>query len=193
MPTGARADTRAWERHRVRDGGHPRGYSVGVSRTWIALAAAAVLAGCQYPADVDGSLERARGGVLRVGMSPSHPWTELDGATRAGVEVELVERFAERLRAEIEWTDGGEEDLVEALQEGDLDLVVGGITNKTPWKKKHAAPTRPYATVTGSYGSTEKHVMLVRMGENAFLLELDRFLQRREGAVRERLATEGFP
>ena len=163
-----------------------------VCRWFVPLAVAiALLGGCQYPRDVDGTLKRARGGVLRVGMSPADPWTALTGGTRAGVEVELVEAFARHLDAEVEWTDGGEEQLVEALHEGDLDLVVGGITAKTPWKKKHAAPTRPFATVPGAYAPKEKHVMLVRMGENAFLLELDAFLQGQESAVRERLEDEG--
>ena len=35
----------------------------------------------------------------------------------------------------------------------------------------------PYKETVNAYGETEKHVMAVVNGENAFLLELDQFLQ----------------
>lgn len=156
------------------------------------LLAAALLAGCSIPTDMEDTLSRVRdGGVMRVGMSASEPWTELVDGRRGGVEVELVEAFAEAQGAEIEWTDGGEEELVEDLRNGALDLVIGGITAKSPWKKK-TAPTRPYATTPGRHSPREKHVMLVRPGENDFLTELDFFLQEREGAIAERLREEGL-
>ena len=40
----------------------------------------------------------------------------------------------------------------------------------------HAGLTRPYAESRDERGKLHKHVMLVPMGENAFLLELDKFL-----------------
>ena len=59
----------------------------------------------------------------------------------------LVRDFAATLPAEIEWTVGGEEMLILALEHGDLDLVIGGLTADTPWEK-HAAITKPYAEAT---------------------------------------------
>ena len=146
--------------------------------------------GCTVPTDPDGTLDRARGGIMRVGMTEAVPWAEETDGQRSGVEVDLVERFAETLGARIEWSDGSEEELFEELHEGRLDLVIGGITAKSPWMEKGAF-TRPYATVVSERGAKEKHVMATKLGENDFLTELDFFLQRREGAIEELLERVG--
>ena len=58
-------------------------------------------------------------------------------------------------------------------------LVDGGFLEDTPWVE-HAAATRPYVEdVVGD--ATEKHVMLVHMGENAFLVALESFLHEEVG------------
>lgn len=146
------------------------------------LAAAVVVAafltscGTDIPADPKDTLEQARNGVLRVGVSPNPPWTELhDHAEPTGLETELVRRFAARLDAQVEWTEGGEQPLVDALEHGELDLIVGGLTKDSPWTEK-AALTRPFATTGDGRGGTAEHVMAVRMGENGFLVELETFL-----------------
>ena len=73
-------------------------------RTCPLLLLAAVLAvGCQYPRDPEGTLDRVRGGVMRVGVTHVDPWVKLDGGTPSGVEVELLERFARTIDAEVEW------------------------------------------------------------------------------------------
>jgi polar amino acid transport system substrate-binding protein len=147
---------------------------------------AVVLSGCatSIPADPDGTLDRVTGGTLRVGVSPSAPWTETEGAGDPdGSEAALAEEFADHLDAEVEWTEGGEADLVSALERGELDLVIGGFTDTTPWTSK-AAMTQPYAESTNEEGKTAKHVMLAPMGENAFLVELERFLLEGEGEQR---------
>lgn len=69
----------------------------------------------------------------------------------------------------------------EALKQGDLDLVVGGLTASTPWTDK-AALTRPYAETTIGWGRTQKHVLAVPLGENAFLVTLEEFLSGRDAA-----------
>ena len=153
----------------------------------LAVAFPAVVAetGCAaIPADPEGTLERATGGILRVGMSVHSPWTELENGQRAGVEVDLVEQFAEGIDAEIEWQDGGEEFLIGELEAGALDVVIGGLTEKSPWVDQ-AALTRPYVVVTSPSGSPEPHVMASRMGENALLVALERFLEDRETEVAE--------
>ena len=151
----------------------------------LSLAVAAVLgaSGCaSIPVDPDGTLERASGGVLRVGMSAQQPWTALEDGERTGVEVRLVEDFAEGIDAEIEWQDGGEGSLMQALELGRLDVVVGGLTETSPWLDV-AALTRPYVEVTGPEGSPEGHVMAVRVGENALLVALERHLHEHEAEV----------
>lgn len=144
----------------------------------MAIAAAAlVITGCgmQIPADPDGTLERVRGDTLRVGVSEHAPWVELGAeGTPSGTEPALLTEFAEQLDAEIAWTAGSEAALVVALERGDLDVVVGGFLDSTPWVER-AAVTRPY-TETQSADGTASHVMLTPLGENAFLSELERFL-----------------
>lgn len=143
-------------------------------------ALALALAGCglTVPSDPDGTLETVSGGVLEVGVTPNPPFTEIDDADDeepSGTEVTLVESFAASIDAELSWTVGSEEDLVRQLEEGDLDLVIGGITERTPWAA-HAAPTRAYAQALQPDGSTTGVVMLTPMGENAFLAALEQHL-----------------
>jgi len=146
------------------------------SKVAMALAAALALAGCgTYPADPAGTLERVVDGTLRVGASENGKWVDIDGATVQGTEADLVREFAARIGAEVEWVSGTEHVLADELKHGELDLVIGGLDDKTPWAQ-HGGLTRVYAESRDSRGSLHKHVMLVPLGENAFLLELDRFL-----------------
>lgn len=225
------------------------------------LAAVGVLSGCQVPQDPDGTLDIVRDGTMRVGVTESDPWVDLaDPDDPQGVEPELVRRFAASLSAEIDWIDGSEEELIGALKEDQLDLVVGGLTKQTPWKKE-AALTWPYlktrllvgappgtslpddledVTVafergteaggllerktearpvavekladargavaadewllddlnlraTGVELSKHDHVMAAPLGENAWLVALERFLLQRTGEIRALLEREGKP
>ncbi|MFJ6678321.1 transporter substrate-binding domain-containing protein [Microbacterium sp. NPDC091382] len=157
-----------------------------MSRRVRAAAAASLivgltLAGCGVrPADADSTLERiSEGGVLRVGVTENPPWTELREQP-SGTEVALVEEFAAGHGAEVRWREGTEEVLVDALRAGELDIVVGGLTDTTPWVDE-AAVTDVYREVTNASGETEKHVMLARAGENGFPMDLEVFL-REEGS-----------
>ncbi|GAA1655300.1 transporter substrate-binding domain-containing protein [Georgenia ruanii] len=147
------------------------------------LLLAGLAAGCSatIPTDPDGTLERVRGGVLRVGVSPNPPWTIVtaEDAPPSGTEAVLVEEFARTLDAEVDWTVGGEESLVARLERGQLDLVVGGPTARSPWAQK-AALTYRYAEAVGPEGAKELHVMAAPKGENAFLVELESFLLGKE-------------
>ncbi len=144
----------------------------------LALLVALTACSATIPTDPDGTLDRVSGGVLRVGVSPSPPWTDLpDGpdGEPAGTEVELVEEFAGTIDAEVQWAAGGEEELIGLLERGELDLVIGGLTARSPWAEK-AALTYRYTETTGPDGAKELHVMAAPMGENAFLVELEGFL-----------------
>jgi polar amino acid transport system substrate-binding protein len=233
-----------------------------VTKLAFACLVAVLAAGCQYPRDPDGTLNRVQGGVMRVGAVEADPWVVLEGDhPTGGAEVELVRQFAERLDAQIDWVQGSEEELVDAAKEGQVDLLIGGITNKSRWKQD-VAFTRPYVQTrtvvgappgssfpddldgvevvvelgteeegllaqrtdaevvpvtdlaaergnpaavhdyllddlaladTGTVLAESKHVMAVRLGENAFLVELERFLLDREGAIRALLVREGRP
>jgi polar amino acid transport system substrate-binding protein len=223
-----------------------------------------LLCGCEFPADPEGTLDRVRGGVLRVGAAPAEPFVKLTpGGEPTGVEVELVTRFAETLDASVEWVEGSESDLMAALEGRQLDIVIAGLTRRSEWQRT-AALTRPYLTsqvviaapdaqaaaelsedlggerVAVEANSPEaakleqdtdavvvpvddltavggpvavpdylrddlglvrtdaeldehEHAMAVSMGENAFLVALERFLLDREREAAEILAREGRP
>ncbi|WP_026549385.1 transporter substrate-binding domain-containing protein [Arthrobacter sp. Br18] len=136
------------------------------------------VAGCgiSIPTDPEGTLDRISGATLRVGVTGSGEWVQLDaGQDPAGIEPDLVRDFAESVDAQPRWIPGSEHELAEDLKNGELDLVIGGLADNTPWST-HAGMTRPYAESTDKRGEAVRHVMLVPRGENAFLLALDRFL-----------------
>lgn len=155
----------------------------------LALSAAPVLGACgvlsAIPVDADGTYDRARGGTLVVGVSEHPPWVDIDeeSGRATGIEADLVTSFAEGIDAEVEWRPGPESVLATGLKDGQLDLVIGGLTTSAPWSS-HMALTRPYASVPSAGGNEEKMVMGVRMGENELLVELERHLARAQGEVR---------
>lgn len=139
-----------------------------------------LLSGCgaSFPADPDDSLQRVRSsGELRVGVSPHPPFTvaptTADGAP-TGSEVDLVRSFAAAQGAEPVWTVDGEEQLVELVKDDELDIIIGGLTDDSPWSD-YVALTRPYRETTED-GRSVSHVMATNMGENALLTALERHL-----------------
>jgi polar amino acid transport system substrate-binding protein len=231
---------------------------------WLpVLAVAALLGACQFPRDTEGTLDRVRGGVMRVGVTHVDPWVKLEGGEPGGVEVELLERFARTLGARVEWVEGSETELMEALHGRHLDVVAAGLTRRSEWQRV-AALTRPYVTYqvviaapdretadrlsedlggeriaveanspeaakleedtdarvvpvddlaavdgpvavpdymlddlglvrTDAELDEHEHAMAVSMGENAFLVELERFLLDREAEAAAILEREGRP
>lgn len=153
-------------------------------RGLVAAAVTAILAlllsgcGVSIPSDPDGTLETVRGGELRVGVSPDPPLVEDAEDRPSGSVVDLVDDFASSLDADTDWTVATEETLVRMMDEGDLDLIAGGITSDTPWLDR-AGVTRGYTGVDGADG--REIVMLVPLGENAFLSALERFLDEEAG------------
>jgi len=143
----------------------------------VVAASTLLLAGCgiQIPADPSGTLNAVEGGVLRVGVTPNGDWVRVGENDPSGTEVESLIGFARSLDADVQWTVGSEESLVRGLEEGQLDVVAGGLTDQTPWTNK-AGMTRPYAEATRADGSTVKLVMLVPLGENAFVSALETYL-----------------
>ena len=95
-----------------------------------------------------------------------------------GPEADLAEGFAESVGAKVEWHVMGEESAVESMDRGEIDLLVGGLTDASPQADK-VGLTRPYAE-SREHGKTVKHVMAVPMGENAMLSELERYLDEQD-------------
>jgi polar amino acid transport system substrate-binding protein len=105
----------------------------------------ALLAGCDWPRDAAGTLDQVRGGTLRVGVTENPPWVVLQDEAPAGAEVRLVEALAADLEADIEWVEGADAELMEALHGRSLHLVIGGFDATAPWSRQ-VSLTRPYIT-----------------------------------------------
>ncbi|TSI12062.1 transporter substrate-binding domain-containing protein [Brevibacterium aurantiacum] len=147
-------------------------------RLLLVLVTLVGLTGCgmHIPSDPDDTLNRAKNGELVVGISHRPPWTDISKPDEpSGTEVELVGAFASSIDADVAWHAGSEEELMTMLKDDQLDMIIGGITDKSPWTS-HAALTTSYTESAGPDGKKEKHVMAVRMGENAFMAELEKFL-----------------
>jgi len=158
---------------------------ISFRRLLTALVVCALCAACAgLPRDAEGTLRRVEGGRLRVGLVENPPWVVRTQGEPAGAEVELVRRLAAELHAQPEWRWGGEQKHMEALENFQLDIVVGGITKKTAWSK-YVGLTSPYVEV-----NKEKHVMAVPPGENGWLVRVEEFLGWQRGEVKSLLQTE---
>jgi ABC-type amino acid transport substrate-binding protein len=103
----------------------------------------------------------------------------------SGIEPELVNRLARELGARPVYRHASESELLEALDRRELDLVVGGLREDSPWRGR-VALTRPYFTEKDSAG----HVFATAAGENGWLVHVERFLAR-EGEQVARRITRG--
>lgn len=127
------------------------------------LALALLLLGaCGLPRDPEHTLERVRGGPLRVGIMHAPPQVDLRGAAPRGPEVDRIVALADTLHATITWRVGGETELMTALAAFELDLVVGGLGDDTPYAER-VGLTRPHAGT----------VFATPPGENAWLMAVD--------------------
>ena len=205
----------------------------------VALVVAVALSACQFPRDPDGTLDRAAGGTIRVGVGQRMPWAGWEGDRPVGAEVELVTAMAQHLHARLEWSRGSDDELLRALEERGLDVVAAGLQAKSAWASKvsftrsllttrtvvavtpevapphrlhgiivatspdgadaallrehgaHVAPgdrrdvprlvedwqLGPALRPTGIKLSEDKHVLALPLGENAWLLEVNRLLK----------------
>ncbi|GAA3915483.1 hypothetical protein [Microbacterium invictum] len=131
------------------------------------------LAGCAVPVDPDGTLERIGTGIVRVGASPSGSLVVIDDGDVSGELADLVTGFASARGASVEWTVGSEEELVTALEDGLLDLAIGGMTDSTPWIDR-ASATRGYSGIRGAGDAAV--VVLLPLGENGTQAALEHYL-----------------
>jgi polar amino acid transport system substrate-binding protein len=129
-------------------GAPPRrhGAAADAGRALALVALALLLCACGLPRDPDGTLERVRNGVLRVGATQRPPWLVAVGTGATGVEARLIESFAASLGARVRWHWGSGEEHLAALAAGQLDLVAGGLEQESPWARR-VGTTRPYVVV----------------------------------------------
>ncbi|WP_188043255.1 type 2 periplasmic-binding domain-containing protein [Changpingibacter yushuensis] len=98
----------------------------------MACAAALALAACnvQIPADPNGTLDEVTNGTLRVGASVEPGLIRESGDELSGPLYRIIEEFSASLRAQTSWTVAGEETLVMMLEDGTIDIAVGGFTER---------------------------------------------------------------
>ena len=103
-----------------------------------------VSSGCTHlPRDPKETLQHLQSRPIRVGLVEHPPWIVRTSGEPTGVEVDLVRNFANELGTHPEWHWGGEQQQLEALEHYQLDVVIGGLTDRTPWRK--------YIGLTSSY------------------------------------------
>jgi polar amino acid transport system substrate-binding protein len=123
-----------------------------MGRPHLTVPLALLAAACGLPRDPGGTLDRVRGGDMRVGLVAAPPWVvDSGGGAVGGVEVALVGALARELGARVRWVRAPESHLMESLHRRELDLVIGGVTATSPWAKQ-VALTRPYYTDTVAVG-----------------------------------------
>ena len=147
-------------------------------RLSLAFAAGLLLCGCGVPRDASNTLNNARGGTLHVGIVANPPWVIDRGSAVDGVEGRLAARLAQGLHARIEWVRLPEFELIHALHERKLQLVIGGFNPQVTWARE-VALTRPY--YEGADGTP--HVLAAPPGENAWLMRVDQELEAGAPAV----------
>ncbi|WP_300972926.1 hypothetical protein [Sphingomonas sp. LHG3406-1] len=133
-------------------------------RSFILCAAVALGACSQIPRDPERSFERVRQeGRFRVGVISGSPEGERRGLM-------LVDEVARTTGARPAIQHGPAEPLLEELEQGRLDLVVGAMAQKSPWRTKvHFLP--PLGPDDGSRPAT---MAMTRNGENAWIAMLYR-------------------
>jgi polar amino acid transport system substrate-binding protein len=142
---------------------------------------ALITVGCDLPRDADGTMHRARGGIIRVGAVHNPPWVDTTTPEVSGVEAALVKDIAQQIGARIEWTRWPESELMTALHERRIDLVAAGLLDSSPWQQE-VALTRPYF-VEHRGSTTRRHVLATAPGENGWLVHVERTLHARQRDV----------
>jgi polar amino acid transport system substrate-binding protein len=91
---------------------------------------------------------------MRVGVVDHRPWTTVTPGGAGGIEGALIAETARELRARIEWVRAPESQLLRALELRELDVVIGGLTDESPWRWR-VAFTKPIYTDTIVVGGPE--------------------------------------
>lgn len=138
---------------------------MGKRHFWAA--AFAILGACgNYPRDPERTLERVRDNrVFRVGLIDG------DAANRRPAQM-LIAEIADETGARPLEESGAAERLLQKLEEGELDLVVGTFDEKTPWTARIAIGPPVREQFEGRMRQQVAPAM--RNGENAWIALVER-------------------
>lgn len=141
----------------------------------------AVLIGCDgYPRDAEDSTQRARIQTMRVGVSHDPPYVVLtESAAPRGDDITRVHALADAQGARIEWVMLGHDALMRELLAFRLHLVVGGHARDSPWRPR-VGWSRAWHARAGADDAPHERRFALPPGENAWQLEVDRFIQAHE-------------
>ena len=112
----------------------------------VLLVASILLAGCAVPVEQagkpnDSALTKS---VLRVGVTPNYPpLVELQDGKLAGIEIDLANQVGKDLNKRMDFVQLPWEKLIPALVDGDIDVIMSGMSI-TAERKKKIAFTEPY-------------------------------------------------
>ncbi len=136
------------------------------SGPWIVVGAALLLPGCEaLPRDPEETFQKvAHEKRFDVGLVAGTP---LQGEVR-----QLVGEVSRRTRARPRIVRGASEELLQRVSDGELDLVVGAFTKKSPWKTDVAFGPPLCSSGTKSDPLELKAVM--RNGENRWIMLVER-------------------
>ncbi len=112
----------------------------------LVLAAAS---GCSdFPRDAEDTLrEVERGRPLVVGWSSAAPWVRsAGGGEPAGLEPDIIRRWASSRGVRVHWVEAGEAQIVEGLNGNSLDVGIAGFTDQAPHGGM-IGQTQPYLRV----------------------------------------------
>lgn len=116
-----------------------------------------------FPRDPEGTLKRVRAeGAFRVGLVAPLQEGQLDERARA-----LLQRVGSAAGATARIESGDAEPLLNRLEEGELDLVIGRFEKASPWKRlvSFGPPLR-----VDMHGKTKFYLTAAaRNGENAWI------------------------
>ena len=142
----------------------------------LALAVGLTAAGCgvTIPTDPGHTLAEASGHTLRAGYAPDPGRIASGEREPSGPLADAVDGYAASLGAEVEWVLGSEETLATAIDQGDLDIAVGGFTEKSPWADL-AALSRGFIP-PDMPDDAMRSVALLPLGENALLSSFEEYI-----------------
>lgn len=137
-----------------------------------------IVVGCrEYPKDPEGTWERIRREGARVGLAEDGSHVQINGRPSQGPVEGSVVVLLERMLADLGVEEakrqiGSSDELMEKLERFELDIVVGGYTENSPWRNR-VAFSRPWY-VDSSDG--DHHVLALPPGENRWLMTGDRWI-----------------
>lgn len=101
------------------------------------------LSGSAFADVLDTILER---GTLKVGVSLFEPWTiQEESGLLSGFEIDVAKNIAQTMGVKPEFIAYKWEDIIAALQKGEIDIIAGGMAI-TPERALKISFSQPYAT-----------------------------------------------